>query len=413
MKKEIKIGLVVMVGFAILIWGVNFLKGRNIFSFGDEYYGVYGRLDGLAKASPVAFRGFKIGSVQNIEFHPTLPNKFVVTFSLDTELELPKDTRAQIYSLDLMGSKGVQFIPGKETVYLAAGDTMVTSVMGDLKDQVSMEVLPLKDKAERLIVKLDSVLTNVGRVFSEDNQSNLSASIENFNRSMRNFERLSSNLARKVDDDGDVTMMVKRMDSVMMMVAAQRPYIDTTFRNLAGFSSQLEQAQFDEVLGSLKSTLENTTLLLNNLNEGNGSLGLLLSDKELYYSLTEASASLNHLLIDVRHNPDRYVNFSAVNLGKKVYVTDGAYGVKGVFYQVELIQSPKPLNMDSVLIKDKYKVFEDYREGDYVYSIGQARNYDEILKIHEEVKADYENSRVVAFENGEVISIKKALRKTK
>lgn len=413
MKKEIRIGLVVMVGFAILIWGVNFLKGRNIFSFGDEYYGVYSRLDGLAKASPVAMRGFKIGSVRNIEFHPTLPNKFVVTFSLDTKIHLPKDTRAQIYSLDLMGSKGVQFIPGEEEGYLTPGDTMVTSVMGDLKDQVSMEVLPLKDKAERLIVKLDSVLTNVGRVFSEDNQSNLATSIESFNRSMRNFERLSSNLASKVDDDGDVSVMVKRMDSVMMMVAAQRPYIDTTFRNLAGFTSQLEQAQLDEVLGSLRNTLQNTTTLLDNLNEGDGSLGLLLSDKELYYSLTEASASLNRLLIDVRHNPDRYVNFSAVNLGKKVYVTDGAYGIKGIFYQVELIQSPKPLNMDSVLIKDRYKVFEDYYEGDYVYSIGQARSYDEILKIHEEVKADYENSRIVAFENGKVISVKKARRKTK
>ncbi len=413
MKKEIKIGLTVLVGFAILIWGFNFLKGRNIFSLGDEYYGVYGRLDGLDKASPIAFRGFKIGSVRSIEFHPTLPNKFVVTFSLDTDIKLPKDTRAQIYSLDLMGSKGVQFMPGSADEYLAPGDTMITSVMGDLRDQVSMEVLPLKDKAERLIVKLDSVLTDVGRVFNEDNQKNLSVSIERFSRSMRNLEQMSSNLAHKVDDGGQVSVMVQRMDSVMMMLASQRPYIDTTFKNLAGFSSQLEQARIDEVLGPLKSTLQNTTLLLNKMNEGDGSLGLLLSDKELYYSLTEASASLNRLLIDVRHNPNRYVNFSAVNLGKKVTVTEGAYGIIGIFFQVQLMESTKPLDMDSVLVKGKYNVFEDYKKGNYFYSIGQARSYEEILKIYEEVKPEYENSKVVAFENGEEISVKKARRKTK
>lgn len=412
MNKEIKIGVTVLVAFAVLIWGVNFLKGRNIFSFGDEYYGVYSRIDGLGKASPVVFKGFKIGSVQNIEFHPTQSNKFIVTFSLNKEISLPEDTRAQIYSLDLMGSKGVQFLPGESDKLLAPGDTMATSVMGDLADQVSMEVLPLKDKAERLIVKLDSVLTNAGRLFSDGNQANLASSIERFNRSMYNFERLSASLAGKVDQQGEISIMVQRMDSVLMMLTAQQPYIDTTFRNLAGFSSQLEQAQLDSVLGNLKGTLRGTNSLLGKLNQGDGSLGLLLTDEELYYSLTDVAASLNRLLVDVRHNPNRYVHFSAVNFGKKITVSDGAYGVKGVYYQVLLAQSEKPMNLDKLMVHDKYRVFEDYRDGSYYYSIGQSSSYEEIEDIYEEVRADFIESRIVAFENGEEISLKKARKKT-
>ncbi|MCU4175953.1 MlaD family protein [Carboxylicivirga sp. N1Y90] len=413
MKKEFKIGLTVFAAFIIIIWGLNFLSGRDIFRVGDYYYGVYARIDGLTKASPVFYRGFKVGAVRDIDFHSSKSDMFIVTFQMNKDLILPKDSRAQIYSLDLMGSKGVQFLPGSDTELLAMGDTMNTSVMGDLKDQVSMEVLPLKDKAERLIVQLDSVFTNLGDIVNEDNKANLSKSIESFSKSMDNFERLSASLANKMDDDGDVTNMISRMDSLMIVLNAQAPYIDTTFKSLAGFSQQLEAAQIDESLAALKTTLGQTSLLLTSINQSEGTLGLLLSDKELYYSLTDVSANLNRLLIDVRHHPDRYVNFSAVNVGKKVVVSDNAYGIHGVIYQIVLKQSKKPLKMDSVVVNSKYRVFEDYRKSRYYYSIAQSESFVEIQKIFEEIKPQFEESCIVAFENGEEISLKKAQKLTR
>ncbi len=411
MKKEVKIGLTVLFSFVSLVWGINFLRGRDIFHVGDYYYGSYVRIDGLTKASPVFYRGFKIGNVRDIDFHPTEPNYFLVTFELNKEIILPKDSRAQIYSLDLMGTKGVQFIPGMDTLMLAIGDTMNTSVMGDLRDQVSMEVLPLKDKAERLIVQLDSVFTNLQDLFDEENRANYKASLVSFRKSMDNFERASSNLADQMSEGGDMANIISRTDSVMLTLNSQGPYIDTVFRSMAGFSRQLEDAQIDESLAALNQTLNNTSRMLTSLNESEGSLGLLMNDKELYYSLTEVSTSLNRLLIDVRHNPKRYVSFSAIDMGKKLVVSDGAYGIKGVFFQVQLQESKKPLKMDSLVLG--YKVFEDYRKSSYYYSIGQSRDFDEIQKIYDEAKDFYGDSKVVAFENGEPISLKKAKKKTR
>ena len=87
------------------------MKGRDILSFGgNTYYGVYASINGLTEASPIYYRGFKVGTVRNVDFHPNDPNKFLVTFTLDVDIQLPKDSRAEIYSLDLMGSKAVEII---------------------------------------------------------------------------------------------------------------------------------------------------------------------------------------------------------------------------------------------------------------------------------------------------------------
>ncbi|MBS2099255.1 MlaD family protein [Carboxylicivirga linearis] len=413
MKKEIKIGLTVIVAFAILIWGFNFLKGRDILKVGDFYYGSYARIDGLTNASPLYYKGFKVGYVRDIDFHPTIPNRFLVTFELKKNVPLPIDSKAQIYSLDLMGTKGVQLIPGKSDELLAYGDTLQTSVMGDLKDQVSMEVLPLKDKAERLIVQLDSVFTNLGDIVDEENRTNIKETMKSFRKSMKSFQTISSRLSEELSEGGEMSNVIKRTDSVMMMLTAQGPYIDTVFQSMAGFSQQLENAQIDESLQELKKTLGNTSELLATINEGDGSLGLLLTDKELYYSLTEVSASLNRLLIDVRHNPKRYVSFSAIDLGKNVTVSDGSYGITGIVFQVQLKESKKPLQMDSVILDGKYNVFEDYRKSKYYYSVGQSRSFDEIEKVYDEVKDFYDEAKIVAFENGESLSLRKAKKRSK
>ncbi|MCT4591673.1 MAG: MlaD family protein [Carboxylicivirga sp.] len=411
MKREVKIGLTVFVAFLILLWGFNFLKGRNIIEVGTSYYGVYDRIDGLTKASPVFFRGFKIGSVRDIEFHPSMPNRFLVTFTLNDEIDIPVDSKAQIYSLDLMGSKGVQFVSGSSDQMLAVGDTMNTSVIGDLADKMSMEVLPLKDKTERLIVKLDTVLTNIGKMFGEE-EGRFKSSMYNLDRSLRHFESISRNLAKKMEDDGEVTSMILRTDSLLAMMNAQRPYIDSTFSNLAGFTRQMEAANIDQTVDQLRKTLSSTSTLLDSINAGKGSMGKLMTDEELYNTLNAVSNNLNRLLIDFRHHPDRYVSFSAVNFGRKVVVSEGAYGVGGIVYEVQINESKKPLDFGTTILNGKYQVYEDYRNSKYVYTLGQTTNFDEASEILDEVKEKYDESVIVALENGVPISIKKARRMT-
>ena len=67
-SREIKIGVLVLLGGVLLVLGVNYLKGFNPLGNGREFHAVYDRIDGLAVSNPVVVNGFKVGQVSNIDF---------------------------------------------------------------------------------------------------------------------------------------------------------------------------------------------------------------------------------------------------------------------------------------------------------------------------------------------------------
>ena len=179
-KKEIKIGIFAIVTIAILGWGINYLKGRDIFFRGNIYYGVFNKVDGLNDSSPIYYHGFKVGSVRDIVIDQSMGDRFIVTFALTKTINLPDNSIAQIYSLDLLGSKGIQFIKGNSSSFLQPYDTLSTSIMADITDQLSTSVLPLKEKTERLISRFDSVLGQVGQIVDKENVRNINQAIADF-----------------------------------------------------------------------------------------------------------------------------------------------------------------------------------------------------------------------------------------
>jgi phospholipid/cholesterol/gamma-HCH transport system substrate-binding protein len=410
--REAKIGILVVIAFSLLAWGVNFLKGRDIFYTGIKYYGIYNRVDGLTEASPVFYKGYKVGVVRSIDLHPTNNQKFLITFSLTKDIPFPSSTVAQIYSLDLMGSKGVQFIPGNDNNRLQPGDTLKTSMMGDLMDQVSMEVLPLKDKTERLIVKLDSVLTNIGDFFGDRTQQSFHQSVVDFAQTMDNVKVLSERLKNQVSEGGNVNNTLVRLDSISAALHSKRGDLVSMIDNLSAFSGELRSAEFTQTLADLSATLNETKTLLGSVNKGEGSMGLLLNDKVLYNNMTDVTRSLDRLLMDLRHRPERYVKFSALDLGRKVYVRETGYGTDGIVFQVQLVESTTPLDIAGKELGNGLKIYEDFNGKTYFYTVGEARSYDEMKKLRDELVVDYPEATVIAFEDGDAIRVRKAIRKT-
>ena len=411
LKKEIKIGLITIASLLILGWGLNYLKGRNVLKGGIKYYGIYSNVSGLNISSPIFYRGLKIGSVRDIELFPDRHDKLLVTFVIEKNVTFTKNTVARIYSLDLMGTKGVEFVEGDSKQKLMPNDTVKTFVVGDFVDQLSIEVLPLKEKMEKLVVNFDSLIINVNDLFTGNNKENISQAIENLNLTMKNTVKMSGDLARSFSKDGEYYSIMKHVDSIVMALNRQTPYLDTTFSNLSVFSQQLTNIELDSTIMGLNRALKQTTRLLTGINEGDGNIGMLLNDKELYYNLVDASANLNRLLMDVRQQPKKYVRFSAVDFGKTLYFDNPDGEVKGIVYQVKLFESKSPVKLDSVDVAGKYRIFEDFDGKKFVYSIGQSRNYDSIQKVLKEAIVTYPQSEIIALENGRLISLNKALRK--
>jgi phospholipid/cholesterol/gamma-HCH transport system substrate-binding protein len=412
LAREVKIGITVLVAFVVLIWGFNFLKGRDIFFTGDIYYGVYNRVDGLTDASPVYYKGFKVGTVRTIDIHPDDQQRFLVTFAIFKKVRFPKNTVAEIYSLDLMGTKGVQLIPGDTPGYMDPGDTFSSSVMGDLVDQMSIQVLPLKEKTEKLIVKLDSTLTQLSGFLGNENQRQFAASLRELNTTLSNVTIITESLKQQVSAGGNLDNTLKNLDGLSSSVNGQKDKIKLMIDNFSEFSTDLQRVEIDKTVENLKNTLDEAQKVFAAVNSGEGSAGMLMKDKQLYYRLTDASSNLDRLLMDVRHNPKRYLHFSAIDFGKSDYVANSSVNAEGIVFEVLIKESKTPLDWGGKEIEPGLRIFEDFSGNSYIYVVGQFRNYEEAQALQEKLKPTYSDATVIALKSGKPIKLSKAIKQS-
>ncbi|MBE9483384.1 MAG: MCE family protein, partial [Bacteroidetes bacterium] len=139
-KREIGIGLVFIVALALFIWGFSYLKGFNLFKEQRVLYAVYERVSGLTKANPVSINGLKVGQVSDIYFNPDFSGEIVVEITIETDMPIPKNSVALIYSSDLMGSKAINLQLSDDSLFVNNGDTLGTKVEASLKEAVNQQI---------------------------------------------------------------------------------------------------------------------------------------------------------------------------------------------------------------------------------------------------------------------------------
>ncbi len=326
MKKSsiIKIGIIITISIGIFIWGFNFLKGTNLFKPVNEYHAVYDKVDGLIVSSPVMVNGYQLGQVSDIHFDTDYSGELHVSFIIDDNFEVRKDAVAQIYSMDLMGTKAIKLIQGSSNKRLESGDTLMADIEGDLRDQVSMTVLPLKHKAEKLLSSFDSVLNVVTLVFNEKTQDNLSNSFANINSTIKNLEHTSFEIDTLITSERQkISSILTHLNSIVATVDDSDEDIRNVISNLSTLSDTLAQLQLKESFDKFDMALYDIQSVLNDINAGKGSLGKLVQNDTLYNNLEVGVYNMNKLIRDIYENPKRYIHFSAFDLGKTIYVEDG------------------------------------------------------------------------------------------
>ncbi|MBN2742779.1 MAG: MCE family protein [Marinilabiliaceae bacterium] len=411
LTREIKIGMVVVFSFLILLWGMNFLKGRDLFLAGNKYYGVYSRVDGLTDASPIYYQGFKVGTVRNIEIHPTNPKQFLVTFTITEKVAFPDNTIAELYSLDIMGAKAISIKPGDSQRSLSPGDTLISMFRTDFVDQMSDQMLPLKEKTESLIVRLDSSLIRAGTFLDADTKKYFDASMRDMSITMNNMADITSQLKEQMSRGGDIQMIVEHVNQLTEMLNSKREQLGQTIDNFSELSGTLADGRLEQSMHALDSTVNTLRATLDGLNRGEGTLGMALKDEALYENMTLATNNLNKILLDFKANPKRYVSFSAISFGKKVSLNDVAE--QGIQFFVALQSSPQPIQFPNRNVIAGQKVHENYDGKIYSYWSGAFETYPLAQQFFESVKGDYPDATIFAKEDGQNISLEKAIRKSK
>ena len=294
-SKEIQIALVAIAALLVLYFGLHFLKGMTLFSGDNKYYVKFKDVSGLSVASPIFANGYRVGVVEEIMFDYQNTGEIVASIDVDTELSVPKGSRAEI-ATDLMGNVKVLLVLGNAADGMVApGDTITGSqqvgAMGKAADMIPA--------VQQMLPKLDSILASVNTLLADPAIAN----------SLHNVDQITADLTRTSHDLSLLTAQLNRQMPQMLQNA------DGVLANTNQITKDISNMDFAATMTSVNTTLKNVEQMTAALNSREGTLGLLMRDPSLYYNLNSTMMHADSLMLDLKQHPKRYVHFSV--FGKK------------------------------------------------------------------------------------------------
>lgn len=306
LSREIKTGIIVIGGILLFILGFSFLKSTPLFDNNKTLYAVYAQVGGLQTGTQVSINGLAVGTVNDIKFKDR-SGDLVVTFSVDNAFDFSKNSLAELYDTGIIGGKGIQIKPVFDDAPIAkSGDTLTTDTKPGLTELVQQRLTPLQLKVEGAVSHADSLLMNFNQILDDPTKENLRESIKGLNAMVQSFQRSANTLNNLLDTNKS------QLDSSISN-------INTMTSNFAKLSDSISNVGLTSTIQSLESTLNNLNQLLTRVENGEGTLGKLMHNEELYDNLSAASRELDLLLQDFRLNPKRYVNVSVFGKKQKDY----------------------------------------------------------------------------------------------
>ncbi len=315
-SREIRIGILVTAGIILLYFGLNFLKGKNIFSSSNSYYAVFENVDLLMPSARVLINGFQVGIVDEVKFESATSRKVLVKFLItEDHVNLPKDSEAHIVS-DLLGSRTLDIQVGTSTQFAEHGDTLISVMDRGITDEIKSALMPLKAQIESLAGSVDTVLTGLNKVFNKKTQDGLVSSFESVNNSIRRFEHTVVEFDLLVTNERTkMSRIFTNVESITDNLKKNNEKLTNVFTNLDKIADDVAKSNVKKTMEDLQSSMASFRELMSKVERGEGSLGKLMNDDSLYLHLDSSSKNLSLLLEDMKAHPKRYVSFSV--FGKK------------------------------------------------------------------------------------------------
>ncbi len=296
LSREVKIGIYGACMILLLYLGINYIKSQGILSRNRTFYATYENSDGIQSSSPVTLQGYRVGTVEKMWFD--MPsNRVILKISVDHEYPLPTGTTAKIGSASLMGGKELQLQLGKGSGHLQDGDTIPSVYEPGLMEILSTEYDKIKEQAGAIVTKLDSALEGINKLFSDENTRNISVALAN----LRQLTDDASGIVK-----GDFAHTMHNLNSLSSSLNKEVPGI------VSGLGEVVDSARrsVPELLSRGNEAISLLQNVLQDIESGDGTLGMLLKDSTVYNNLTNATKNLNLLVIDIKEHPGSYVHFS-------------------------------------------------------------------------------------------------------
>jgi len=295
LTKEIKIALVAIVGIMVMYFGINFLKGINLFSTNNAYYMTFEDIQGLGASTPIYADGYKVGTVDGIEYDYSKNGPIKVKVDITKDLRVPAGSKAEIVK-DLMGNLQVNLLLANNPRQRIEPGGIIPGAVNEGMMGKAADLVPV---VEKMLPKLDSILTSVNALLAD---SAIAASLHN-------VQTITSNLTVSTRELN--TLMAGLNKQIPGMIGKANGVLDNTNR----LTGNLANLDVQGTLNKVNATLDQAQQFTEKLNSNKGSLGLLMNDTKLYDNLTSTMGHADSLVIDLKAHPKRYVHFSV--FGKK------------------------------------------------------------------------------------------------
>lgn len=304
-------GALLVLSLLLFVWGVNYLKGKDVFSRQVVFYAVYDDVGGLLETNPVSVSGVNIGQVDRIAFHADGSGRVVVRALIDRQINIPINSEAIIAATDIFGFKGLQIKLGDAPQHISSGDTLTGFFKASVGEVLSDDFENIKDQAAVIVAKVDSALTGITNILGATNVEKIESTIESVNQSMLSLKntthRIDETMVQELDK---LSKIITSIESITGNIENHNETIDHIIKNIADFSDILVAEELLSAIHDAGEAMESLSNILLSIEQGKGTAGLLLQDEMLYRKLTESSEQLELLLEDIRENPGKYFRIS-------------------------------------------------------------------------------------------------------
>ena len=306
-SRELKTGIVGIGGILLFILGYSYLKSSPLFDNSMTLYAVYDHVGGLQSGTTVSINGFQVGQVKDIRFLDA-SGKLLVTISVDGGLAFSNQSLAELFDTGIIGGKGIQILPKVTMPYtpVQSGDTLPTQVKPGLTELLQQQINPLQLKVESMINNADSVMLGINQLMNPTTRIQLQESISGLNQLIAQLNETTTSINTVMGKHG------KTLD---------RGFTDlgVSAKNLASITDSINRQALGATIRHLGDALTQINVVLDQVNQGKGSLGQLAQNEDLYQHLSQSTQELALLLQDMRLNPKRYVHLSVFGKKQKAY----------------------------------------------------------------------------------------------
>lgn len=299
MTKELKIGAFVVTVLVASFFLINYLRGEDIFNREIELNSRFETVDGLVASAPVYIKGYKAGKVSEVVYDSQAEN-FQVICAVSKEFRIPSDSRMTIYSVDIMGGKGVKIDLGSSSVAAADGDALAPAFEAGLMDGIADNIAPLMENVNGLLDSLNTAVSGINKMLADSNQEKFSNILVQLEGTMSQLNKLSKSVGGK---SSEIEAVIDNLAVLSEKFGGLADQVDTTLAEVNSFVGTVNSSDIEGLVMSVKGLLEN-------INNPEGTFGRLMKDDSVYDSVDSLLLNIDELISKIQENPKKYFRIS-------------------------------------------------------------------------------------------------------